>query len=88
LPSEAHAANLSPMQAHHTGFGNPAHLEQPIWLVWVEGGETVGPVSARQLARGIRSGRVPADASVQRTGDVFWSGILDEADIIAALKTL
>ena len=75
-------------QQTHQGFGNPAHLEQPIWLVYVEGGETVGPVSARQLARGIRAGRVPTDASVQRSGDVFWSGILDEADIIAALKTL
>ncbi len=78
-------------QQTHQGFGfsrGPAHLEQPIWLVYVEGGETVGPVSARQLARGIRAGRVPADASVQRSGDVFWSGILDEADIIAALKTL
>ena len=72
-----------------SGFGNPAHLEQPVWLVYVEGGENVvGPVSARQLARGIRAGRVPADASVQRAGEVFWSGILDEADIIAALKTL
>jgi hypothetical protein len=78
------------MQAqHHEGFGNPAHLEQPIWLVYVDGGDNViGPVSARQLARGIRAGRVPADASVQRSGEVFWSGILDEADIIAALKTL
>jgi hypothetical protein len=76
-------------QQTHQGFGNPAHLEQPIWLVYVEGGENVvGPVSARQLARGIRAGRVPADASVQRSGEVFWSGILDEADIIAALKTL
>lgn len=78
------------MQAqHHEGFGTPSHLEQAIWLVYVDGGENViGPVSARQLARGIRAGRVPADASVQRSGEVFWSGILDEADIIAALKTL
>jgi hypothetical protein len=79
---------MQAQQTHH-GFGNPAHLEQAIWLVYVEGGENVvGPVSARQLARGIRAGRVPADASVQRSGEVFWSGILDEADIIAALKTL
>jgi hypothetical protein len=81
------------MQAQqHEGFGfssQPSHLEQPIWLVYVDGGENVvGPVSARQLARGIRAGRVPADASVQRSGEVFWSGILDEADIITALKTL
>lgn len=79
-------------QQQHSGSGfssGPAHLEQPIWLVYVDGGENVvGPVSARQLARGIRAGRVPTDASVQRHGEVFWSGILDEADIIAALKTL
>ena len=67
----------------------PAHLEHAMWLVWVEGGESVvGPVSARQIARGIRSGRVPADASVQREGEVFWSGVLDEPAVIAALKTL
>ena len=67
----------------------PAHLEHAMWLVWVEGGESVvGPVSARQIARGIRSGRVPADASVQRAGEVFWSGVLDEPAVIAALKTL
>jgi len=69
-------------------FVNPAHLEQPIWLVWVEGGEAVGPVSAHQLALGIRAGQVPADASVQRAGEVFWSGILDEPVVIAALKSL
>ena len=79
-------------QEQHSGFGfssGPAHLEQPIWLVYVEGGENVvGPVSARAARARIRAGRVPADASVQRSGEVFWSGILDEADIIAALKTL
>lgn len=69
-------------------FVNPAHLEHAIWLVWVEGGEAVGPVSAHQLARGIRAGQVPADASVQRAGEVFWSGILDEPVVIAALKSL
>jgi hypothetical protein len=61
-------------------------VRQAVWMVWVEGGETVGPVSAHQLARGIRAGRVPPDASVQRQGDVFWSGILDEPMIIEALK--
>jgi len=75
------------MQAN-ASFVNPAQLEQPIWLVWVEGGEAVGPVSAHQLAKGIRAGRVPADASVQREGEVFWSGILDEPVVIAALKSL
>lgn len=61
-------------------------VQQAVWMVWVEGGDTVGPVSAHQLARGIRAGRVPPDASVQREGEVFWSGILDEPTIIAALK--
>jgi hypothetical protein len=70
------------------GLAARSHLEEPKWLVWIEGGDPVGPVSAEQLARGIRGGKVPSDASVQRTGDVFWSGILDEPDVIAALKSL
>jgi hypothetical protein len=61
-------------------------LTERTWMVWVEGGDPVGPVSAEQIARGIRAGKVPPDASVQREGDVFWSGVLDEVDIIAALK--
>jgi hypothetical protein len=61
-------------------------LTERMWMVWVEGGDPVGPVSAEQIARGIRAGKVPPDASVQREGDVFWSGVLDESDIIAALK--
>jgi hypothetical protein len=66
-----------------------ARLEEPAWLVHVEGSSVVvGPVSASQIARGIRAGRVPTEASVQRAGEVFWSGVLDEADIIAALKSL
>lgn len=62
-------------------------LDEMAWSVWVEGGEPVGPVSARQIARGIRSGRVPSDASVQRAGDVWWSAVLDEPFVIAALKS-
>lgn len=59
------------------------------WYVYVEGTEEpVGPVSADQLARGIRAGKVPTDASVKRTHDVFWAGILDEPAIIEALKAL
>ena len=59
------------------------------WYVWCEGAESVvGPVTAEQLARGIRAGRVPADASIQRAGDVWWSGILDEPEVIEALKSL
>ncbi len=62
-------------------------LDEQSWLVCVEGGDLVGPVSARQIARGIRAGKVPPDASVQRTGDVWWSGVLDEPFVIEALKS-
>jgi hypothetical protein len=68
---------------------NPASgLKVAQFLVWIEGGDPVGPVSADQIARGIRAGKVPADASVQRVGDLFASDVLDEADVIAALKHL
>jgi hypothetical protein len=71
------------MDAHRT------QLAEKNLFVWVEGsGDPIGPVSADQIARGIRAGRVPAHASVQRHGDVFWSGILDEPVVIAALKAL
>ncbi len=66
----------------------PNPLEMDVWMVYVEGGEVVGPVSAHQLARGIRAGRIPTEASIQRAGEVFWTGLLDEPLIIAALKTL
>ena len=71
-----------------TSYGDhAAQLEHAMWLVWVEGGEAVvGPVSARQIAKGIRAGRLPPDASVQRAGEVFWTGVLDEPAVIAALK--
>ena len=61
-------------------------LDELSWLVWA-GGEPVGPVSARQIALGIRAGKVPTDASVQRTGDVWWSGVLDERVVLEALKS-
>ena len=57
-------------------------------MVWVSGSDPVGPVSADQVARGIRAGKVPADASIQRVGDLFATDVLDEPDIIAALKAL
>jgi hypothetical protein len=49
---------------------------------------TVDPVSADQVARGIRAGKVPSDASIQRLGDLFACDVLDEPDVIAALKPL
>lgn len=66
----------------------PSPLDAAQWLVYVEGGEVVGPVSANQVARGIRAGRVPSDASIQAVGEVFWTGVLDEPAVIAALKSL
>lgn len=59
------------------------------WMVWFEGAAQVfGPVSADQIAQGLRAGHVPADASVQKQGDVFWSGILDEPEVVEALKAV
>lgn len=69
----------------------PSHLTERVWLVIAEGGETgepVGPVSADQIARGIRAGKVPSDALVKRVTDVFWSDMVGEADILAALKAV
>jgi len=63
-------------------------LAAPVWHVWVEGGEPVGPVSADQIARGIRAGKVPSDASVRHDTDTFWGDLLDVADIVAALKAV
>lgn len=68
--------------------GMPASLSAKEFMVWVPGRDAVGPVSADQIARGIRAGKVPADASVQRVGDLFATDVLDEADVIAALKFL
>lgn len=58
------------------------------YLVWVSGSDPVGPVSADQIARGIRAGKVPIDASLQRVGDLFSSDVLDEPEVIAALKEI
>lgn len=66
---------------------NPA-LQVKEFFVWVEGVDPIGPVSANQIARGIRAGKVPVDASVQRRGDLFARDVLDDADVIAALKEL
>ena len=58
------------------------------YLVWVEGSDPVGPVSADQIARGLRAGKVPSHASLQREGDLFAFDVLDEPEVIAALKQL
>ena len=65
-----------------------ASLASSEYLVWIDGGDPVGPVSADQIARGIRAGKVPPDASVQRVGELFATDVLDEPDVILALKQL
>src|SRR5205085_12143665 len=62
------------------------NLTAPRFLVWVEDGVPVGPVSAMQLGRGLRAGKVPSYASVQRVDDVFAMDLIDDPDVIAALK--
>ena len=71
-------------------FAPPAapSLTDPVWMVWLEGGDPVGPVSAEQIGRGIRAGKVPSHARVRQVHDTFWSDILDVADIVAALKAV
>jgi len=63
-------------------------LVAPVWHVWIEGGEPVGPVSADQIARGMRAGKVPSDASVRHESETFWTDLLDIPDVIAALKSV
>ena len=63
-----------------------SRLLAPLWQVWIEGGEPVGPVSADQIARGLRARKVPSDARVKRETDTFWCDLLDAEDIVAALK--
>ncbi len=67
----------------------PSHLLERVWLVIVEGGETgapVGPVSADQIARGLRAGKVPSDALVKRVSDVFFTDLVEVPDILTAIK--
>ncbi|MBX3191066.1 MAG: hypothetical protein KF819_28980 [Labilithrix sp.] len=63
-------------------------LLAPVWQVWIEGGEPVGPVSADQIARGLRAGKVPSDARIKRDADTFWSDLLDQEEIVSALKAV
>ncbi|HSO39497.1 MAG TPA: hypothetical protein VLT33_43515 [Labilithrix sp.] len=66
----------------------PSPLDAPLWLVHVEGDHVVGPVSATQVAQGIRAGHLPSGASIQAAGEVFWTGVLDEPAVIAALRSI
>lgn len=63
-------------------------LSEPVWHVWVEGGEPVGPVSADQIARALRTGKLPSHASVRHDTDTFWSDLFDNVDLVAALKAV
>ena len=63
-------------------------LQAPVWHVWMEGGEPIGPVSAAQIARGIQAGKVPSHASVRHDTETFWGDLLDSPDIVAALKAV
>jgi hypothetical protein len=58
------------------------------FFIHVAGSDPVGPVSANQVARGIKAGKIPAEASIQWQGDLWWKGVYDEPAIIAALKTI
>lgn len=66
----------------------PDRLRAPVWFVWIEGGDPVGPVSADQIARGIQAGKVPTHASVRQGADTFWGDVLDAPDIVSALKAV
>lgn len=61
---------------------------EPVWHVWTEGGDPIGPVSADQIARGVQAGKVPSHASVRHQSDTFWSDLLDVPAIVAALKAV
>ena len=63
-------------------------LRIPEWYVWVEGGDPVGPVSANQIARGIRAGKVPGDAQIARGGGGQWEEALEAGAVLEALKAL
>lgn len=90
-PQELAAAQQEPAQtipaAPITKRMLDPRLEAPVWEVWIEGGDPIGPVSADQIARGVREGRVPSHASVKRASDTFWLDMLDVPDIVEALKS-
>lgn len=84
---------LRPVMAAQPTFRAAAPASDPRlamkgFMVYVEGAIPVGPVSADQIARGIRAGKIPEEASVQWQGEVFWRGVFDEPAVIAALKEL
>ena len=82
---QPHAQHARPVQ--HRNHRDP-RLDMKGFFIHVDGGLPVGPVSADQVARGIRAGKVPPEASIQWQGEVFWKGVYEEPAVIAALKAL
>jgi len=58
------------------------------WYVRVDDGDAVGPVSADQIARGIKLGRVPTDAMMARFDRSDWANVLDSVAVLTALRAL
>lgn len=58
------------------------------WYVRVGEDQPVGPVSADQIARGVRAGKIPEDAEVARVGAAYWEEVFESPAVIAALKAL
>jgi uncharacterized protein DUF4339 len=58
------------------------------WYVKVGDDEPVGPVSANQIARGVKAGKIPEDAEVARMGATYWEEVFESPAVVAALKAL
>ena len=79
---------LALAMAARTTFTRDPRLDMKGYFVHVDGGLPVGPVSADQIARGIRAGKIPAEASIQWQGDVFWRGLYEDPGVLQALNAL
>ena len=83
------AARTTFVATHANADTKDPRLLMKGFFVHVEGApRPVGPVSADQVARAIRAGKIPAEASIQWQGDIWWKGVYDEPAVIAALKAL
>jgi hypothetical protein len=70
-------------------FLAPTHaIAIPEWFVWVAGNDPIGPVSAAQIAHGIKAGQLPSDALLARSGGDDWEEVLDARAVLDALKTI
>jgi hypothetical protein len=62
-------------------------MSLPEWFVAIPGGQkAVGPVSAVQIAEGIKRGHVPSDARVARKWVGNWEEVLESKAVLDALK--